>query len=354
MGRGDLRTSPKRAVSSDVPARRSSIVEVAAQAGVSIATVSRVLNHNVTVHPDLVRRVKEAIQQTGYLPDVSARALSSGRSRLLGVIISNLMNPFFPELLQSFEERAVVLGYEVLVASTAYDLQRMSSCIDRMLERKVDGVAVMTFGIEGPLLTRFVDRGVPLVFMDQAPEGSKSFAIKVDYEAGIRQAVEHLAALGHRHIGFISGPEQQVSVANRRHAIASVFRSLKLPQNPDLVFAGDHTLESGEEGLAKFLALPQPPTAILCSNDLSAIGVMHAADKAGLSIPKNMSLIGFDGIEIGAYMVPALTSVTMSRKAIAELAVNLLCSSVEGEVIEAPPIRTHLTVRQTTDVPRQV
>ena len=353
MGRAALNTSGKRAAGAAQRVTRSSIIEVAARAAVSTATVSRVLNNHGTVHPDLVRRVREAVQQTGYLPNGSARALSSGRSRLLGVIISNLTNPFFPELLQRFEERAVLLGYEVLVASTAYDLQRMSTCIDRMLERKVDGVAVMTFGVEGPLLARFVDHGVPLIFMDRAPEGSNNFAIEVNYEAGIRQAIEHLVALGHRRIGYISGPEHQASVANRSHAVHTVFRSLRLVETPDLMFTGDHSLQSGEAGLARLFAQPDPPTAILCSNDLSAIGVMHAASKAGLSIPRDISLIGFDGIEIGAYVVPALTSVLMSRKAIADLAVDLLCSRVEGTVLEPAPIQTELIVRQTTSKPRQ-
>lgn len=331
---------------------RPSIIAVAKQANVSIATVSRVLNKHATVQPELERRVREAIEQTGYLPNVSARALSSGRSRIFGVIISNLINPFFPELLQSFEEEAVARGYEVLVASTAYNLQRMESCIDRMLERKVDGVAVMTFGMEGPLLSRFVDHGVPLVFMDQAPEGPCTFAIQVDYAAGIHQAVQHLAVLGHRRIGFISGPEQQVSVANRRRAVDRALHAIGLQRTAELLFAGDHTLESGEQGLAKFLALKSPPTAIVCSNDLSAIGVMHAAEALGVSIPRDLSLIGFDGIEIGAYMMPALTSVVMSRRAIAQQAVDLLWSSVEGKPVRPATIGTHLLVRRTTDVPR--
>ena len=333
------------------PTARPGIVTVAKQAKVSIATVSRVLNNLDTVQPELVRRVRAAIATTGYVPDVSARALSSGRSHLFGVIISNLTNPFFPELLQNFEEHAVSLGYEVLVASTAYDLQRMSLCIDRMLRRKVDGVAVMTFGMEGPLLSRFADRGVPVVFMDRAPDGPNMSAVQVDYETGIHQAVQHLAVLGHRRIGLVFGPEQQVSVANRRLAVETAMRTIGLPQSEELIFSGDHSLQSGELALAEFLALPKPPTAILCSNDLSAIGVMHAAESRGISIPRDMSLIGFDGIEIGAYMVPPLTSVVMSRRDIAEAAVNALWCSVEGKVAPQTQVGTHLLIRRTTAVP---
>ena len=332
--------------------RRLSIVAVAEEANVSIATVSRVLNDNITVQPELVKRVRRAIEKTGYLPNVSARALSSGRSRLFGVIISNLTNPFFPELLQSFEEYAVALGYEVLVASTAYDLQRMTHCIDRMLERKVDGVAVMTFGIEGPLLNKFANRGVPLVFMDEAPPSPMTTAIQVDYQAGIEQAIQHLAVLGHRKIGFVSGPEHHISVANRSRAVSRAMHSVGLSQSPESVFIGDHSVQSGEAALAHFLAQATPPTAILCSNDLSAIGVMHAADSMGLCVPDDMSLIGFDGIEFGAYTVPPLTSVMMSRREIAQAAVNVLWRKIEGEAITQAPIRTRLLVRRTTGIPR--
>lgn len=333
------------------PVQRPGIVAVAKQAKVSIATVSRVLNNLDTVQPELVRRVRAAIDKIGYVPDISARALSSGRSHLFGVIISNLTNPFFPELLQNFEEFAVALGYEVLVASTAYDLQRMSLCIDRMLRRKVDGVAVMTFGIEGPLLSRFADRGVPLVFMDQAPDGPNMTAVQVNYSTGLHQAVQHLAVLGHRRIGFLSGPEQQVSVANRRLAFESALQSIGLPQAPELSFAGDHSIASGELALAHFLALGKPPTAIVCSNDLSAIGVMHAAESRSISIPRDMSLIGFDGIEIGAYMVPPLTSVVMSRRDIAAAAVNTLRCSIQGKPVARTSVETFLLVRRTTAVP---
>lgn len=346
------RARSKNLKSAEVAAERTGIVAVAKEANVSIATVSRVLNQNASVQPELVRRVREAVMKTGYLANVSARALSSGRSRLFGVIISDLTNPFFPELLQFFEEFAVALDYEVLVASTAYDLQRMSMCIDRMLARKVDGVAVMTFGMEGPLLNRFVDRGIPLVFMDQAPATGNCYAIQVDYSSGIEQAVQHLTVLGHRRIGFVSGPEQQASVANRKRAVERAMRNIGMPYVPELNFSGDHSLESGEQALRSFLSLNDPPTAILCTNDVSAIGVMHAAETAGISIPRELSLIGFDGIEIGAFVVPSLTSVMMSRRAIAEAAVQTLWKSVSEQEVPRTTIATQLLVRRTTAVPR--
>ena len=347
------KSSSTDSINADGSRRRPSIVAVAKAAGVSIATVSRVVNRSETVQPELARRVREAIAATGYLPDGSARTLSSGRSRLFGVIISNLMNPFFPELLQSFEERAVSLGYEVLVASTAYDLQRMDSCINRMLQRKVDGVAVMTFGIEGPLLSRIADQGVPVVFMDSAPRGRNMLAIQVDYDQGIEQAVQHLAALGHRRIGLVLGPQKETSVLRRKESLDRAFRARGLQQPAELVCFGDHSLTSGEAALRGFMAMDVPPTAVICSNDLSAFGVIHAAQEAGVSIPRDLSVIGFDGIEMGRYVTPPLTSVLMSRREIAEAAVDALWNRVEGRTEEAVKVvRTQLLLRETTAAPR--
>src|ERR1700678_2982802 len=179
---------------------------VAQSAKVSIATVSRTINGVSTVNPEMARRVWDAIEKLDYFPNTQARALVSGRSRLLGLIVSEITNPFFPELIQGFEDIAVEHGYEILISSTNYDPRRMSLCIRRMLERRAEGVAVMTFGVEKPLLEQLAERNVPLVFVDVGPEKPGISLLQVDYHHGIRQGVQHLAALGHGDIAFISGP----------------------------------------------------------------------------------------------------------------------------------------------------
>ena len=148
----------------------------------------------------------KAVDEVGYVPNTQARALVSGRSRILGLIVSEITNPFFPELVQEFENLAVAQGYEVMIGSTNYDAARTESLIRRMLQRNVDGVAVMTFGIEEELVQKLVEQGFPLVFVDAGPELPNVRVLKVNYGEGIREAVQHLAALGHRQIAFISGP----------------------------------------------------------------------------------------------------------------------------------------------------
>src|ERR1700685_4781868 len=186
------------------PARKQpgkmDIRTVAQLANVSIATVSRTINRVPTVNPKIAKRVWEVIEQLDYFPNTQARALVSGRSWIFGLIVSDITNPFFPELIQGFEDVAVEHGYEILVSSTNYDPKRMSHCIRRMLERKVEGVAVMTFGIEEPLLDQLAKRKIPMVFIDVAPKGTGISLLKVDYQHGIRQGVQHLVAMGHRQI----------------------------------------------------------------------------------------------------------------------------------------------------------
>lgn len=324
---------------------------VASAAGVSVATVSRVMNKVPTVDAQLSKRVRAAVQKLGYVPNTQARALVSGRSKLLGVIISDITNPFFPELIQGFEDKAIDVGYEALIGSTNYDLQRMEHCVQRMLERKVEGVAVMTFGIEEPILERLSSGGIPMVFIDVAPRKKNVSTIHVNYDQGIGQAVQHLAALGHRRIGYITGPHLLHSANARLNAFLSAAERVGIRVPETCIFHGDHTGEGGSRGGEHLLSIRQPPTAIMCSNDVSALGAMQAIARAGLSIPNDISVIGFDDIKLTEYMLPPLTTIRMSGRDIAASAVYALLNPGTAP----KQVDTSLVVRQTTGVPpRQV
>lgn len=326
---------------------RLDIRTVASEAGVSVATVSRVINQLPSVDEKLRKRVWNAIQKLGYVPNTQARALVSGKSKLLGVIISDITNPFFPELIQGFEDKAVELGYETLIGSTNYDLQRMERCIQRMLERKVEGVAVMTFGIEEPLLDRLSSQGIPMVFIDMAPRRKNISIIPVEYDKGITEAVDHLNGLGHRKIAFIAGPKRLHSAVARLRAFetATANAGLRIPSS--YIVDGDHTTEGGTRGAEHLLSLSTPPTAILCSNDMTAIGAAQAIVRAGLSIPNDISLVGFDDIRMTEFMMPPLTTVRMSGRDIAARAVTALVHTSDP----VAPVTTTLIVRQSTAAP---
>ena len=333
-----------------------SIRDVARRAGVSIATVSRAVNRIPTVDPVLAERVWRAIEEVGYLPNTQARALVSGRSRMLGLIVSEITNPFFPELVQEFENLAVAQGYEVLIGSTNYSPERTESLIRRMLQRNVDGVAVMTFGIEEELVQKLVEREFPLVFVDAGPDLPNIRVLKVNYGEGIRQAVQHLAALGHRSIAFISGPLRLRSAVARRDAFLKSMAELGLTVPAEHLSEGDHTMEGGIEAMEKLIALAELPTAVLCSNDMTAIGVLHALYRTTHTVPHDISVVGFDDIHLAQFMLPPLTTVQMSCKHLATAAVEALRAGIEQENPMAAktewPIPTRLVVRQSTAFPR--
>jgi DNA-binding LacI/PurR family transcriptional regulator len=298
------------------------IREVARVAGVSTATVSRTINGSDKVSPETAERVREAIRQLKFYPNDNARALGSGRSSLYGLIISDITNPFFPELVRSFEEIAVDYGQEVLTANTNYDPGRMEICVRRMLQRKVDGVAVLTSEMDKHLLHEFSERDIPLVFLDTASPAPGISNIRIDYTAGVAAAVEHLSDLGHTDIGFIHGPMNLTSARVRYKAFVSKLKRKNI--EPAFIEEGDHRFAGGHNAMARLLARPVRPTAILASNDLSAIGAISAIFECGLRVPEDISVIGFDDIDLSSYIEPPLTTIRVSRTDIGHTAFRAL------------------------------
>jgi len=328
------------------------IREIARRARVSTATVSRTINRIPTVNPHLARRVWSVVDELGYYPNTQARALVSGRSRIFGLIVSEITNPFFPEIVQVFENIAVQHQYEILLTSTVHDPKLMESAVRRMIERRVDGVAVMTFGMEELLLEDLKLRKVPLVFVDVGPPHPHVSNIRIDYLHGIRQAVQHLAALRHERIAFITGPLHLKSALARKEAFLQSMAEISLEAGARSVVEGDHTIEGGMVALSQLLSASPRPTAVLCSKDMTAIGVMRKSYEMGLVIPRDLSLIGFDDIRLARFVLPPLTSVQMSQSELARLAFYALLSDVQRET-PAPNgteygLRTSLVLREST------
>ncbi|MFL6437807.1 MAG: LacI family DNA-binding transcriptional regulator [Terriglobales bacterium] len=319
------------------------IRQIASRAKVSTATVSRTINRIPTVDPQLARRVWKVVEELGYYPNSAARSLGSGRSRVFGLIVSEITNPFFPEIVQTFENLAVQHNYEILLTSTVYDAKRMELAVRRMLERRVDGVAILTFGMEDSLIEDLHFRKVPLVFVDVGPDLPRVSNISINYKNGIRQAVQHLAALRHTRIGFITGPLHLKSAVARRHAFEQSMNEIGL--EPSFLSVGDHTVEGGMRSFSELLQNRTCPTAILCSNDMSAIGVMREAYQRGIQIPCDLSLIGFDDIRLAQFVTPPLTTVQMSQHDLATMAFEALVKDSENPV--ANPRRTDYVMNTT-------
>jgi DNA-binding LacI/PurR family transcriptional regulator len=323
------------------------IREVARLAKVSTATVSRTINGSDKVTPETKQRVQRAIEELKFYPNTWARALGSGRSSLYGLIISDITNPFFPELVKSFEDIAVQNGQEVLVANTNYDPVRMELCVARMLQRKVDGVAIMTSEMDERLITEFHDREMPLVFLDTGTVHGLTSNIALDYVAGVDAAVEHIVSLGHRDIAFITGPMMLRSARVRKEAFTGCLERRGI--DAGLMEEGNHQVGGGHEAMARLLSWKRRPTAVLTSNDMTAIGALGAIHESGLRVPQDISIVGFDDIQISAFTQPALTTVRLSRDEIARVAFRALYSiRQDGGKGAEYAVKPTLVVRSST------
>lgn len=340
-------------LSAYVRARESMrIKDVAALAGVSTATVSHVINNTRFVSEQVRNRVLEAIKKANYYPNAHARSLASGRTNTLGLIISDIANPFFPELVKSIESVASERGYDVILANTNYDPNRTADCVQRMIEKQVMGVAIMTSEMDFSLIRELTGKNVSVVFLDLGPVRERMSNINVNYQSGIEQAVRHLVDLGHHRIAFISGPLRLKSARTRRDAFLECMKRFDAFRDGPLIIEGSFSTDSGRRAAVEILRQRVLPTAIFASNDLMAIGCMSELRSAGLSIPSDLSVVGFDDISFAAVTDPPLTTIVLPRAELGHRAVEALLHTInskEREGIEFK-IRTHLVVRQSTSV----
>ena len=294
--------------------RRARTKDVAALAGVSTATVSHVINKTRLVGEETKQKVLAAIESMGYTPNIHARNLASGSSKTLGLIISDITNPFFPDLVKSIQDSALGPGYEVIVANTNYELEHDISCVQRLLELRVRGVMVMTTEQDDTMVARLLQSKVAAVFLDVGKVGPQVSNIRVNYGRGIHQAVEHLLELGHRRIAFIGGPDHFMSAQFRRQAFVRTMKKYgSTLQTESAFFEGDFKYESGERAVRKLLTLKRRPTAILAANDLMAVGALGELKRAGLRVPADVSVIGCDDIWLAALSDPPLTTIKIPR-----------------------------------------
>lgn len=328
------------------------ILQVAKRANVSTATVSRVLNGFPGVRERTVERVRRAIKEMNYVPNPNARSLRVGRTRLFGLIISDVNNPFFPELIDAFESLAAAQGIEVIFTHTNYDPRRLHNCIRRMVERSVDAIAVMTSEVEEEALQQAARAGVPLVLMNQRKLIDKYPSVQVEYGTGFREALEHLLVLGHRDIGFIAGPANLNSAQGRKEAFKKALRAHGLKVRLNWIVVGDMRVGGGRAAMARLLAIDPRPTAVLVSNDLMAVGALQAAHQARIKVPKEMSIIGFDDLPIAEMVHPALSTIRHPRRELAARAFDCLWKAVQGEEpLTGEVLHPHLVVRASTAPP---
>jgi DNA-binding LacI/PurR family transcriptional regulator len=324
------------------------IREVADAAGVSTATVSNVLNKTGKVGVTTRRHVLAIVKSLGYVPDVHARRLASNNRRTLGIIVSDIENPFFPEVIKSFETRARKLGYDAILSDTNYDPQRTRMAAERMMEHKVRGVALMTSEISVRLVHELARRRIAVTFLDLAPVRSYMSNLRIDYQSGIDQIVRHLHSNGHTRIAFVAGREDLKSNRARREAYEQSMTALGLSLGP--VFPGDLHFKGGLEAGLEIVKLKPRPTAVMAVNDLTAIGVMKGLLRSGCRVPEDVSVTGFDKTRLAEYSNPSLTTVDIHRDLLGCLAADALheLASSENAHGKEYPVEAELVIGESS------
>ena len=298
------------------------IRDVAKAAGVSTATVSNVLNKTGKVGQRTQLCVLATVKRLGYVANAHARNLASGHSRTLGIIVSDIENPFFPEVIKGFDIRARQLGYNIILSDTNYDPRRTREVAERMMEHNVRGVAVMTSEISLGLIHELAARKIAVTFLDLAPPRKYISNLRIDYASGIQQIVQHLYDCGHRRIAFVAGRPKLKSSLERLRAYEQHMRRFGLDPGP--VLAGDLRFEGGLEAGLAIAQFNPVPTAVIAVNDLTAVGVIKGLTQSGCRVPQDISVTGFDNIRLAEYCNPSITTVDVHRDVVGQTAANAL------------------------------
>ena len=308
------------------------IVDVAKMANVSTATVSRVLSNNINVSPHTRAKVLQAINQLEYKPNRLASNLRKLSSNTVMAVVPDITNPFFSSILQGFKDVALANGYHVLLGDTGNSLEQERDYINLVKERVVDGLILATARLPKEEILA-ASQEIPVVLACEYIDGFDIPTVSIDNVSAAREAVEYLIHLGHSRIGLITGP---LSVILSRDRVKGYYQALNLNEigvKGVLIQEGDYTVDSGYETMLKLLALEEPPTAVFAANDEMAVGAIKAIKQRGLKVPKDISVIGFDGIPLGGLVEPELTTVSQPRYEMGYQAMKMLLSIIKKEVL---------------------
>jgi DNA-binding LacI/PurR family transcriptional regulator len=296
--------------------------EVAERAGVSPATVSRVLNKTHYISPETAQRVLEVVNLLQYHKNVHARRLSTGQSNLLGLVISEITNPYFPELIKGFQAAAWDRGFDVLLCNTEYGQERAKSVIEKLIESDVAGVAVMTGSVDREMTSDLTASGIGIVFSDLGPAGSLVSNVSINYKKGILEAIAHVAELGHQRAAIIAGAEENRTAVMIRQTLEAGLRERQIDVFP--VTHCDSHLDAGASAVRMILSSPKVPTVIFCGSDRIAMGAMSALEEAGAKIPGDVSVIGIDDVSFAFLTRPPLTTIRVPREQLGRTAFQAL------------------------------
>ncbi len=304
----------------------SSIREVAKRAGVSLGTVSNVLNRPEIVAEETRRRVQIAIEEIGFVPNGSARQLRVGRSQHIGLVVLDVANPFFTEVARGVEDLANQAGYVVILCNSDDSVEKENNYLQVLEQQRTQGVLITPVQSDASYLQRFRERGIAVVLLDRPSRIKDLCSVAVDDVRGGELAAAHLLEQGHQRIAFVHGPLSIRQIADRRRGVLKAIKAAGL--NPDHALVDistpAQTAREGEQSVEKLLSATIKPTAVFCANDLLALGVMRALIKRGISIPRDMALVGYDDVEFAGVLSTPLTSIRQPKYELGRTAAELL------------------------------
>jgi DNA-binding LacI/PurR family transcriptional regulator len=332
----------------DSRSRPASIKDIARAANVSHSTVSRALRNSPLINPETCQRIQRIARDAGYRASAVARGLVTRRTEAIGVVVTSIADPFVSEVVSGIEAAANAGGYSVLLAESNADPEREQNVVQSFAERRVDGIVVTSSRVGAlyvPLLSRMM---VPIVLVNNQHPGEFVYSVSIDNVGGSRAAVDHLIALGHTRIAYIGDQFGYQSDTERFSGYRDALTEAGLPVVPAFAVRGDGKPGGGEAAMRTLLAV-QPPTAVFCYNDMSALGALHAIRRHGFRVPEDISLVGFDDLFISSYMQPPLTSVRQPMRRMGLLAMESLLKLMSGQ--DSPSTTTvaaELVVREST------
>lgn len=331
----------------------ATIYEVAREAGVSTATVSRVINDRRHVRESTRLKVEEAMDRLGYIANRQARGLAGGRSRVIGLLVHEVGSSYFTQVIRGIDTAVAGIGYDLMLYTSHARVEAEARHALELATGPVDGVIFVLAVDPAKYVETLRQRGMPFVMLDHSHELSGTTFVSAANRSGTREALEHLIGLGHRRIGFITGKPGVSSARERLAGYRDALRDADIPYRHELVVTGDFLEERGYQATEQLLKLEQPPTAVFTSADTAAFGAIKAARAAGLHVPDDISIVGFDDIPEASLVMPPLTTVRQPLMEMGATAVRLL-QRLMDEPAATPrrtELETELVVRGSTAPP---
>lgn len=325
-----------------------SIKDIARAANVSYSTVSRALNDSPRVKAETKAQIARIASEMGYLPSAVARSLVTRRTCTLGAVVTTITDLFYAEVIHAIEETALSLKYSLILANSGGEPERELAAIQALRERRVDGIILISSCCARQGLSAEIELDTPVVIINNAYQEHIGYSVETDNAAGGRAATQHLIELGHTRIAHIAGPEREWDAVERQAGYEQALQAAGLPLDPNLIVRGDSRPQGGIQAMKQLLALPSRPTALFCYNDTTALGAMRSARAAGLRIPEELSVVGFDDIDLAPFFEPPLTTVAQPKRRMGEMAVQMLLELLAGRPVVDQVLPNELIVRGST------